>query len=72
MSVHMLHTLSFLFILIYFVFATPGPVMNKFTIALREITTYKELLRSQVIIICKLEAIVLIHIAILTVLDTAS
>ncbi|KAK2438939.1 ADP-ribosylation factor GTPase-activating protein AGD3 [Trifolium repens] len=28
--------------------ALGGPVMNKFTIALREITTYKELLRSQV------------------------
>jgi len=46
--------------------------MNKFTIALREITTYKELLRSQVINICKLDAIVLIDIAMLTVLNTAS
>lgn len=27
---------------------SPGPVMSKFTIALREIGTYKEILRSQV------------------------
>lgn len=32
-------------------FANVGPVMTKFTIALREIGTYKEVLRSQVILI---------------------
>lgn len=31
----------------------PGPVMAKFSIALREISTHKELLRSQVIV-CQL------------------
>jgi hypothetical protein len=30
----------------------PGPVMTKFTIALREIGTYKEVLRSQVVLFC--------------------
>ena len=32
-------------------FPLSGPVMNKFTIALREIGTYKEVLRSQVAIL---------------------
>lgn len=30
-------------------FSSPGPVMTKFTIALRELGTYKEVLRSQVV-----------------------
>jgi len=29
-----------------------GPIMSKFTIALREVGTYKEVLRSQVLLLC--------------------